>query len=70
VVGVKSETATKLRLAKWRYAPAAAILADEELSERQIEATDQQIDELVYDLYGARPLAKAKTLWVLETRRV
>jgi hypothetical protein len=52
VVGVKSETATKLRLAKWRYAPAAAILADEELSERQIEATDQQIDELVYDLYG------------------
>jgi hypothetical protein len=46
VVGVKSKTATKLRLAKWRYAPAAAILADEELSERQIEATDQQIDEL------------------------
>jgi len=40
VVGVKSQTATNLRLAKWRYAPAAAIPADEELYQRQIEATD------------------------------
>jgi hypothetical protein len=52
VVGVKSETATKLRLAKWRYAPAAAIPADKELYRRQIEATDRQIDGLVYELYG------------------
>ena len=52
MVGVKSETATKLRLAKWRYAPAAAILADKELYQRQIEAADWQIDGLVYGLYG------------------
>jgi len=52
VVGVKSETGTKVRLAKWRYAPAAAILADKELYQRQIEATDRQIDGLVYELYG------------------
>ena len=52
MVGVKSQTATNLRLAKWRYAPAATIPADEELYQRQIEATDRQIDALVYELYG------------------
>jgi hypothetical protein len=31
---------------------AAAIPADKELCQRQIEATDHQIDALVYELYG------------------
>ena len=31
---------------------AAAIPADKELYRRQIEATDRQIDALVYELYG------------------
>jgi len=30
----------------------SAIPADEELYQRQIEATDRQIDALVYELYG------------------
>ena len=30
----------------------ATIPADKELYQRQIEATDRQIDELVYELYG------------------
>jgi type II restriction/modification system DNA methylase subunit YeeA len=30
----------------------AAIPADKELYRRQIEATDRQIDALVYELYG------------------
>jgi hypothetical protein len=51
VVGVKSQTATNLRLAKWRYAPATAIPADEELYQRQIKATDRQIDAVAYELY-------------------
>jgi len=37
---------------KSRYAPAATILANKELYQRQIEATDRQIDALVYELYG------------------
>ena len=52
MVGVKSQTATNLRLAKWRYAPAATIPADKELYQRQIEATDRQVEGLVYELYG------------------
>ena len=66
MVGVKSETATKLRLAKWRYVPAATIPADEELSERQIEATDRQIEGLVYELYGL----KGEEIGVVEGRGV
>ena len=31
---------------------AATIPADKELYQRQIEATDRQIDALVYELYG------------------
>ena len=31
---------------------AAAIPADKQLYQRQIEATDRQIDALVYELYG------------------
>jgi len=31
---------------------AAPIPADKELYQRQIEATDRQIDALVYELYG------------------
>ena len=31
---------------------AASISADKELYQRQIEATDRQIDALVYELYG------------------
>ena len=31
---------------------AAAILADKQLYQRQVEATDRQIDALVYELYG------------------
>ena len=31
---------------------AAAVPADKELYQRQIEATDRQIDALVYELYG------------------
>jgi hypothetical protein len=31
---------------------AAAILADKEPYQRQFEGTDQQIDALVYELYG------------------
>ena len=34
---------------------AATIPADKELIQRQVEATDQQIDELVYELYGLTP---------------
>jgi hypothetical protein len=34
--------------AKLHYAPAITIPADKELYQRQIEATDQQIDALVY----------------------
>jgi hypothetical protein len=37
---------------KSRYAPAATIPADKQLYQRQIEATDRQIDALVYELYG------------------
>jgi hypothetical protein len=33
---------------------AATIPADKELYQRQIEATDRQIDGLVYELYGLR----------------
>jgi len=40
------------RLAKSRHAPAATIPADKDLYQRQIEATDRQIDALVYELYG------------------
>ena len=32
--------------------PAATIPADKELYQRQIEATDEEIDALVYELYG------------------
>ena len=32
--------------------PAATISADKQLYQRQIEATDRQIDRLVYELYG------------------
>jgi len=38
--------------AKSRYVPAATIPADKKLYQRQIEATDRQIDALVYELYG------------------
>ena len=31
---------------------AAAIPADKQLYQRQVEATDRQIDALVYELYG------------------
>ena len=34
------------------HLPAATIPADKELYQRQIEATDRQIDALVYELYG------------------
>ena len=36
----------------FRDSAAAAIPADCTLYQRQIEATDRQIDALVYDLYG------------------
>ena len=32
--------------------PTASIPADKDLCQRQIEATDRQIDALVYELYG------------------
>jgi len=38
--------------AKSRYAPAATVPPDKELYQRQIVATDRQIDALVYELYG------------------
>ena len=43
---------TRARQAKSRYAPAATIPADKALYQRQIEATNRQIDTLVYGLYG------------------
>ncbi len=39
-------------LALQRKLAAATIPADKELYQRQIEATDRQIDALVYELYG------------------
>ena len=39
-------------LALHKKLAAAAIPADKELYQRQIEATDRQIDALVYELYG------------------
>ena len=40
------------RLVKSRCTSAATIPADKQLYQRQIEATDRQIDALVYELYG------------------
>ena len=37
---------------KSRCTSAATIPADKQLYQRQIEATDRQIDALVYELYG------------------
>ena len=34
------------------HGAAATIPADKKLNQRQIEATDQEIDALVYELYG------------------
>lgn len=39
-------------LALYRKLAAASIPADRKLYQRQIEATDRQIDALVYELYG------------------
>ena len=39
-------------LALHRKLAAASIRADKKLYQRQIEATDGQIDALVYELYG------------------
>ena len=39
-------------LALHRKLAAASIPADKDLYQRQIEATDRQIDALVYELYG------------------
>ncbi len=39
--------------AKLHYAPAITIPAAKELYQRQVEATDRQIDALVYELHGA-----------------
>ena len=39
-------------LALHKRLAAATIPADKELCQRQIEATDRQIDALVYELYG------------------
>ncbi len=36
----------------WASLPAAATDHEKNLIERQIEATDRQIDALVYELYG------------------
>ena len=42
----------------------ATIPADKELYQRQIEATDRQIDALVYELYGL----SEEEVWVVEKR--
>ena len=39
-------------LALHKKLAAAAIPADKQLYQRQVEATDRQIDALVYELYG------------------
>ena len=54
------------RLAKSRHAPAATIPAGKELYQRQIEATDRQIDALVYELYG---LTKKEEIAIVEGRK-
>ncbi len=41
---------TRARPNPWRQP--TALRADKERYERQIEATDEQIDALVYELYG------------------
>jgi hypothetical protein len=42
-------------LALHRHKAAAKTQADQELYQRQIEATDREIDALVYELYGLTP---------------
>jgi hypothetical protein len=45
-------TAHDVRPVKSRYSPAVPISAYGRLYQRQIKATDRQIDALVYELYG------------------
>jgi len=40
------------KLALHRHLAEASILANKRLYQRQINATDRQIDRLVYELYG------------------
>ena len=42
-------------LALHKHKAAAKTQADQELYQRQIEATDRKIDSLVYELYGLTP---------------
>jgi hypothetical protein len=42
-------------MALYKHKAAAKTQADQELYQRQIEATDREIDRLVYELYGLTP---------------